>query len=497
MTIFENFKNDVSVKMQKTIKRIQSMSLNIWGLWMISSLAVGVISGCSLTSSGPTTKFQFPEFETVVLDNGVSLYFVKDDSLPYLSLQAYFDIGSSLDPVGKEGAAVLTFEMLKEGSKNYLGSKLREAYSNLGTALSVTVDRDFSSLSTKALTKYSDQVTSLFVETITAPQFSKTEFERRRKAQVAEVERFMENPSSFVSTLFYYNLFGASHPYGTPVVGTLSSIKKMSVTDVESFYKSYMQPSRMHVAISGLYTDSARQILIQRLGALKANPKAQWTARSFAKVAQSPTKIVFVDKPNMAQAEVRIGYQGFKRNNPDFVKFQVASSIIGGGDFSSRLMQEARVKRGLVYGIFGGIQGLKEEGPIVYAASTRHEKIGELIQVVLQQIESARLDGVTEKELKDQKATMLGQLPRSFETTESYIARVMQYKLYGFEEDYLNSYVKEVASVSVKEANAVLAKHYRNTGLQITILGSKQSLPADFESLGIPVEYRSHKTPGF
>ena len=491
MKQFNNEKNNTSDQMQKTGSWIISLCSFVLGILLIAGLG-----GCSSTSSTATTKFHFPQFETVVLENGATLYFVKDSSLPYMSLQALFDVGSSLDPAGKEGSAVLMFEMLKEGSKNRPGSKLKEAYSNLGTSLSVSVERDFASLRTKALSKYSDQATSLFVETITSPEFGKKEFERRRNSQVAELERFMESPQVFVSMLFYFNLFGKDHAYGMPVPGTLSAVKGMTLADIENFYKSYMNPSRMHIAISGLYSESSKQILMQKLGALKAHEGSNLKAKTFAQVKETPTKIIFVDKPNMAQAEVRIGYQSIKRNNPEFVKFQVANGVVAGGDFSSRLMQEARVKRGLVYGIHGSPQGLKEEGPIIFAASTRHEKISELLQVVLQQVESARLDGVTAKELKDQKATILGQLPRSFETTESYIARVMQYKLYGFDEDYLNTYIKDVASVSVKEASAILAKYYRNTGLQITILGSKASLTPDFEELGIPIEYKNYKSLG-
>lgn len=465
-------------------------------LSLIGVLTLSFTVACS-TSTGTVTKFQFPEFETQVLDNGVTLYFVKDASLPYFTLQAAFDIGSSLDPTNKEGSAVLMFEMLKEGSLQNKGSKLKEAYSNFGTALSVNVERDFASLRTKSLSKYSDEMVSLFVETITSPEFGKREFERRKSVHLADVQRYMETPSVFVSMLFYYNLFGGTHAYGMPVTGTISSVKKLSVDDIKKFYKSYMQPSRMHIAISGLYTDSAKKILIEKLGALKADSAAALPRKNFAAQSPAPTKIIFVDKPDMAQAEVRIGYQSLKRNHPDFVKFHTANAVISGGDFSSRLMQEARVKRGLVYGIYGAPQGLKQEGPLVISASTRHEKIPELIQVVLQQFESARLDGITAKELKDQKATILGQLPRSFETTESYIARVMQYKLYGFDENYLNTYINEVAGLSNKEANELLAKYYRNTNLQITILGSKKELNNELDSLGIPVEFKDYKSPGF
>lgn len=464
-------------------------------------------SACS-TFSGSSVKLNFPEHEKLVLENGVTLYFLKDNRLPYITLQAVLEGGASVDPKGKEGLAHLSFEMLKEGTKNRPGGLLRQAYSNLGTDLRVNIDKDKVSMATKALSKYSDPITHLFLETLVAPEFKAVAFDKVKKRTLSDLDRQKENSGRFAARIFYKYLYGPDHPYGMPVPGTKTQVEKIKLTDAQNFYAQYMQPHRLHVAMTGFYSEPAKKMLIEKLGQLptrgdsdKFVPKTfnlvEETEKSAAETkTKTPTRIVFVDKPGLAQAEVRIGYQAIKRSDPDFVPLYVANSIIGGGSFSSRLMQEVRVKRGLVYGIYSRFTSLKEEAPFIVSASTRHEKIPELIQVVLQQLEMARLDGVTTEELKNQKSITLGQFPTHIETNESYIRQLMILNTYGFGEDYLQNYLVEVESTSLKKANEMLKKHLRNTDLLITILGSKSELTEDFEKMGFAVEYVDYKNLG-
>lgn len=454
------------------------------------------LSGCSTRKQ--EASFKFPNLEKISLENGINVFFVYDKSLPYVSIQSLVEAGSSIDPQGKEGLSFLTFEMLKEGSVNRPGQKLKEAYSNLGTSLNIDIDRDYVEMSTKTLSKYSDQLVSLFIETMTQPKFEQSAFNKTKSKHLANLQRASENPGVFVDWLFYKNLYGTTHPYSYSSSGTKVGVKNVTLTDVKKFYQLHFEPKKIQIAITGLYTKEAKKHLIEKLSAIKVSllkaPELQ--PKKLVEIKSKPTEIIFVDKPGMAQAEIRLGYLGTKRNNSDYIPLYVANAAIGGGGFASRLMQEVRVKRGLVYGIRSSFLGLKSKGPFQVAASTRHEKIPELLQVILQELESARLDGLSDKELKDQKSILMGQFPRSLETNEYYVNQVLKLHIYGFDQDYLKNYLTEILDTSKIKANEMLKKYYRNTDLVITVLGSKSELTDEFSKMGIPIKFVSYKDVG-
>lgn len=471
-------------------------------------LSTIILSSCSTgskTSAPETGGIQIPKYENVVLDNGISVYFMQDLSLPIFTVQGMLSKGSADDFEGKSGVAALMVSMLKEGSAGLSSEQYKDAYSKYSSDFDVNVDKDSVHFKSSGLSKYGPEISKLFLNTLFQPNFvspqksseSIKEYDKVRAKRQAQIVKSMEEASYFASISYGAQLFG-KNSYGMPEWGTASGIKKTLLADVQAFYKQNMQPSNLQFALSGNYSDDMKAELLKSLNAIKSS-STDSKAKVESVVASSPgkpdfkTKIVVIDKPNLKQAEVRMGHFGPSRTSKDFIPLYIANSVVGSGDFSSQLMQEIRVKRGLVYGINAGFVGYKDAGAFVVSSSTRHEKVPELITTTLDILKSSAAKGLDAKQLEIQKGILSGQFPLKFETDDSFLQQLMKYNTFGFDKDYIKRFYEKIKTLDIVEANQVLKTYYKPDDVLIVIFASKNQLPKSIKDLGRPVEYIDYR----
>lgn len=497
-----------------------------------------------MTSDSVSNKadLKLPKFEKMQLENGIQLYFLSDQSLPQFTIQAVLSKGSAEDPKNKSGLASITMAMLKEGSGDYSSEEYKSMYSKYSSEFEYEVEKDSTIFRSTGLTKYDDQIMDLFLDTLFKthllnPLKSKKiteEFNKIKQKRISQINKSVENAPYFANNVFQSLLF-KNQNYAFPEIGIKKDLEKLKLTDSKDFIIQNLKPEFLQFALTGNYSQSTKAKLIARLKSISndiqkskpsdfditKNSKANLTkasntssnannsnnnsSNSNSKTISNSnlkdlepfkidkTQIIVVDKPNLKQAEVRIGHFGPKRNDPNFIPLYIANSAVGSGDFNSLLMQEIRVKRGLVYGINSYFAGLKDNGYFLLSASTRHDKVHELVSTALGIISDVKAKGITNDGLETQKGILLGQFPLKFETDESFINQIMRYKNYGFEDDYILKFYETIKNLNLESANAFLNQNYQPQQSLIVIYGTKKDLPKDLEKLGYPIQYMDYR----
>ena len=147
---------------------------------------------------------------------------------------------------------------------------------------------------------------------------------------------------------FAKDLYG-DFPYGHPVMGTPEGLNAITPKDLAEFHRTYFRPNNAILAVVGdLTPDEARQVVTKTLGSWTAAPLPPLKLPPIPPLQQR--KVVVIDK-DISQANIILGSLGIKRQNPDFYAVQVMNYILGGGGFSSHLMEDIREKRGLAYSV--------------------------------------------------------------------------------------------------------------------------------------------------
>jgi zinc protease len=217
-----------------------------------------------------------------------------------------------------------------------------------------------------------------------------------------------------------------------------------------------------------------KPLLDRTFGALPANA----AAASVSEVAPaSPGAVIVVDL-HVPQSVVLFGEGGVKRHDPDFYAAFLMNHILGGGGFSSRLMQEVREKRGLAYSIDTDLVALDHVGLVQGTVGTKNASVAEAMSLIKQEWRRMRDDGPSEQELADAKLYPTGSYPLRFGSTTSIARQLVGVQLQGFPSDYFSQRNGYVNAVTLDDVRRVAMKLLDPDKLTFVIVGRPEGVTA-------------------
>ncbi|MCB0350949.1 MAG: insulinase family protein [Bdellovibrionales bacterium] len=452
---------------------------------MFVALALNIVSCAGMGSSG---SVKIPPYRDVTLNNGLKVLIIEDHSLPYISAGLLIRTGSSHDPLGKSGLAEMTALVLDRGTKNYSATELADKFGQLGTSFSADADYDYTYLSASGLSDNQDELLKLFFEVATRPAFSVSEVNRAKSEMIAEVKRGYDQPGYVAGRLYSQLLFG-SHPYGRSPSGTVRDLQSIKQKDLIKGYLKNFRPNNAQLVLVGDLKPDIVKTLNETLAEWK--PRENESDKLPSLMPINGVQVQLVNRPDLKQSEVRIGHYGVKRKNKDYQALLLAETILGDG-FTSRLMSEIRVKRGLTYGIRSSFDAREEVGPFTISSNTRHEKVGELVTETLNVLKEFYDKGVTEQEVENAKGYLRGAFPRNIETPDQMARMLLALRFYGIEDDYMTDYIRNLNAISVSDVNKVIRKYYNPANLKVLIYAPKNKVIDQVRPIGA-VEVKEYR----
>ncbi len=451
--------------------------------------ATACASGGRLKSQPPADGgFQLKKAEVQTLDNGLTIYWLPDPALPSVSLQMMFKSGSGQDPVGKEGIAGFTGAMLEKGTARRAALQISEDLEQIGSDFGVDVQPDYTIASASALSFNKDQALTLFGELILKPTFPNKELERQRKLVLASLQKLADRPDDFSEYLLPKFLYG-KHPYGHEATGTPRSIKGLKKFDLEKYYSQHYTPGNAVLAVTGQYDEAWKKKVVATFAKWKAKQTKTWDPGEFP--AWKGTELLLVNRDDLNQAQIQIGFKGIPRNIPEYMELRAALKVLG-ESFGSRLFEEIREKRGLTYHIHAWFDPRLKPGPMGIYTFTRLEKIGETVEETLKTYREFVEKGVTDEEVAEVKALMRGQFPRLFETTESLAKQMLVLNRYDVSHDYLANYLASLDAITKDSINASIKKYFDPSNLKILVYAPRGQAEETLKKLG-KLEVRDYK----
>ena len=403
----------------------------------------------------PQLTLAMPPIQRIVLPNHLVLLVCEEHSLPFVTFQLLINSGSRQDPLGQEGLANLTARGLLLGSLKRSVNTINEEVDFMGASLNASVSKDVAILSLRILRKDLEKGFDLFMEALRQPAFPEEEIRREIEKTVAAIQSDEDEPGEVAEKEFEKVLFVKS-PYGHPVEGTKESVPRLKREAILQFYQTYYHPNNSIFAVVGDITvEEVREKIFPHL--------IQWPMAEIPKVpftgafANEQTTIK-IDR-GITQANIVLGHGGISRDNPDFYPFTVMNYILGSGGFSSRLVEEIRIKRGLAYSVTSYFDAGKYPGSFQIILQTKNSSAREAISIAHQQMERIRKDSVSEKELEGAKKYLVGSFPLRLDTQgklTSFITAVEYHRL-GF--DYASRYPSLIQSVTKEDVLRVAQKY--------------------------------------
>ncbi len=390
--------------------------------------------------------------------NGMTVLVLEQHFLPIIEIHALIKAGSAQDPPEKAGLANLVAGLLDEGTTTRSSKQLAEQIDFVGGSLGAKADEDFTTASARTLKKDIDLGFTLLADILQRPAFPKQEFERVRSQILGEIASDNDDPGHVAMKAFNQLVF-QNHPYRWPVNGTEDTLGKITLADVQNFYAKEYLPSQVILTIVGDVTVEQATTLVQ--GYFGSWKKGAVQSRAGKRPAVIDKKIVQLIEKDLTQSTIVIGHTGISRTNPDFYAVTVMNHVLGAGGFSSRLMDTIRDKQGLAYGITSHYDARSMPGSFWINLQTRTETTNQAINGVLAEMKAMREAPVSDQELADAKAFLMGSFPLRLDSTAKLAQVLAQVEFFGLGFDYFSQYPKWIERVTKEDVQRV-AKQYLN-----------------------------------
>lgn len=422
-----------------------------------------------------------PPIHEQTLKNGLKVIVVENHELPVVSLRLMCKAGSFYDPADKAGITQFMTSLLTMGTQTLNATQIAQKVDFIGGSLNSSSSWDASYVEGTALTKYLSTISDLFRDVTLHPAFAPEEIERSRQQTLSSIRNDKDQPASLAEDEFNDWLF-ASYPYANPIEGTDSTVNSFTRDDIVKQYSLIFLPNNSVLAVVGdIDAKTGFNVAQKMLGDWKQGSVPAINAS--LPPAPKGLNIHLVDKPDATQAQIRIGHLGVSRETPDFFPLTVMNYILGGGGFSSRLMQEIRSKMGLTYGISSSFAMRKNPGAFVISTFTKNESVPQAITSTLDLVKKFQQEGPTDKEMQDAKAYLTGSYPLNFETPSQVANQLLNVELYNLGKDYIEKYRSRVEAVTADDVRRVAKQYIDPNDLDIVVVSKPQDVQAPLEKL--------------
>jgi zinc protease len=464
------------------MKRLTSASL------MIMLLLVG-LSPRDLAQSAEWQKIPIPtlsafkpqEPKRVELQNGMIIFLQEDHELPLIDGIARIRGGSRSEPVGKTGMVSIYGDVWRTGgTKSQTGDQLDDFLEARAAKVETGGGIDSTTIGWSCLKGDFDDVFKVFVELLRNPAFRADKLDLAQRSAFDEISRRNDEVGAVTSREAARLAYGKNNPYAA--VPEYSTIAAITQQDLLNWHKQHVQPNNIMVGISGDFDSTEMERMLR--SAFDSWPKG--TPFKEPDIEFHPAKPGYyaIEKSDVNQSNIRMVALGTTRKNPDYYAIEVFNEAFGGG-FSSRLFKDIRTKRGLAYGVGGGIgTGFDHPGIERMAMGTKSQSTVEAIQALYENIDGLKSNPISDDEIKRAKDSILNSFIFNFDSPDKVLRERMAYEFYGYPANFLEQYRAGIEKVTKDDVARVATKYIHRDQFAVLVVGNSAQFDKPLSSLG-------------
>ena len=403
-----------------------------------------------------------PEIQTVgqinqwTTQNGMKVLYQQAETLPIIDIRLIFDAGGARDVStqrGLAGTAKLTNGLIFEGADKLSADQIADKFASLGVEYGNGSYRDMALVNLRTLSypQQRDAALELLAHVLSTATFPEEALKRESDRMLAALDYEDQTPAKKASRFFYESLY-TEHPYGSPPDGTRDSLKKITRADLQTYYKRFFVAKNAVLAMVGDLNLTQAKAYAEKIS--QAFPSGEKVS-ALPAVESLSKNIVLKEEHPATQTTMLMGAPMLKRGDEDYYPLYVGNHILGGSGFSSRLMKEVRVKRGLTYSIGSYLVPMREKGPYQFSFTTKKSSTEEAIKLVDENLHKFIQQGPTVEELEEAKLNITGSFPLRMASNKSIVENLAVIGFYDLPLDYLDEYNKHIESVTIEQIKDV------------------------------------------
>lgn len=430
---------------------------------------------------GTTAVHKFPPSIDVRGNNGLNMIFVPDHEQEGLIVALYMPVGKLFDPSDFEGLCELTVALMEKGTASHTPEEFSLHFEQHGSSLFADVSDEYCIVGCKMLSRFAKTTIPLFWEMVTAPSFLDTELARIKREMLTALQAELSEPGALAARGFAKQLYGPEHPAGK--IRSTSSIKNISVSRIKQFYGSRFSPQGATLVMVGDFENSSLEQW-QSLFESWTPAASPQTLNLPAIVNRTEKQVQLIDKPDLTQATLLIGHPVVGELSEERNALALANYILGGGNFSSRLMAQIRSKLGKTYGISSQTSFGRLQGTFAISTATQSAQLTEMLQAIFSVYSQFSSQGVSAEELLKAQQYTIGSISFQLEGIGAVAEKLLWLAMYNRPRSYLEEFAAMINAITLRRINEVIERNFGCEYPAFVVVGNKSQTISQLSCFG-------------
>jgi predicted Zn-dependent peptidase len=356
-------------------------------------------------------------YKRTTLPNGLRVLTESMPSVRSATVGIWADVGSAVESRERRGISHLVEHMLFKGTQRRTARQIAETMDAVGGNLNAFTDKETTCYYAKVIDRHVplalDVLADMFLHSLFDPQ----ELAKEQKVILEEIKMYDDSPDDLIHDVFLQTMWRGSN-LGEPTIGFADTVVRLTPDDLRAHMRAHYTPNCVVVAAAG-------NIEHERFVELVREQFAGYEGDCELPQPESPlvTPATHLRHKDSEQAYIVVGTRGVDVRDERRYAASLLDTVLGGG-MSSRLFQEIREQRGLVYSVYSFQAAYRAAGLFGVYAGTSPENVQSCIDVIVEQFAGARTELIGPEELALAKEHVKGSLTLSLESTSSRMIRL-------------------------------------------------------------------------
>jgi len=396
------------------------------------------------------------------------------------SIGVWVTHGSRDEMPEANGIAHFIEHLLFKGTSRRSAHDIAREIDSIGGVLNAFTSREYVCYYAKVLHNHVADAIDLLADIFTNSTFEPSEVEKERAVILQEINMLEDTPDDYVHDFFTRTIW-QNHPLGVPIVGSEGTVGSFSRDFLHEYWRSSYRAGNVIIAAAGRVDHNAVVALVEAAFASVAPGVIDRQALPLPQIV----KRVALQEKELEQAHICLGISALPHNHERRYEALLLNALLG-GSMSSRLFQEIREKRGLVYSIYSYLSAYSDVGALTIYAGTGRDNVPQVIGLILAEMQKIAHGSLTEKELSATKEQLKGNILLSLESSDNRMSKLAKNEIYHGSYQSLDEIEQGLAAVTMDSFAALGAQIVQDDQLNLVILGPLPPEVPDVTTLRLP-----------
>ena len=413
------------------------------------------------------------------LANGVRILTQRVSHVRSVALGIWVDVGSRDESDSTAGISHYIEHMLFKGTMNRTAKQIAEELDAVGGQLNAFTTKEYTCYYAKVLDEHFDLAVNILTDMLFNSKFDEQDVEREKNVILEEIKMYEDAPDELVHDMFAKTIW-SGHPLGRPIIGTTETVSSFTYKDLRSYMAQNYIANRMVISVAG---NIEHQQVVDKLKPIFEKMPGNEFKRQLVKPTHSSE--LNCRNKETEQVHMVIGTPGLRLEDDDVYIVQVINTVLGGG-LSSRLFQEIREQRGLVYSVYSYHSSYYDTGIFGVYAGLSKQNVGQVMELIFKEIKDIKNKGISGEELQRAKDQLKGNLLLSLESVNTHMSRLGKSELYLKKVYKPEEIVERLNKITIEDIHRMASSLFQPEKFSMAAIGPWQDcgeLKAELEKL--------------